>query len=155
MTQNLELIADVLVTPLRRIPDERGTIFHMLRADAPHFEAFGEIYFSSVHPGAVKAWHLHKQMTLNYAVPVGTIQLVLYDGRAGSPTCGRLQQLVVGEPNYCLVTVPPLIWSGFKGISAETALVANCATIPHQEGEIERADPFAGPVPFDWSLPHA
>jgi dTDP-4-dehydrorhamnose 3,5-epimerase len=85
---------------------------------------------------------------------VGTIQLVLYDGREGSPTYGRLQELVVGEPNYCLVTVPPLIWSGFKGVGADTALVANCATLPHQEGEIERADPFAGPVPFDWSLPH-
>ena len=44
---------------------------HMLRCDAPHFERFGEIYFSGVNPGAIKAWHIHREMTLNYAVPVG------------------------------------------------------------------------------------
>jgi dTDP-4-dehydrorhamnose 3,5-epimerase-like enzyme len=37
-------IHGVKVVPLRRIPDERGTIFHMLRRDAPHFVEFGEIY---------------------------------------------------------------------------------------------------------------
>ncbi|HEX2644275.1 MAG TPA: dTDP-4-dehydrorhamnose 3,5-epimerase family protein [Thermoanaerobaculia bacterium] len=147
-------IEGVIVTPLRRIPDERGTIFHMLRADAPHFQGFGEIYFSSVYPGVVKAWHLHQRMTLNYAVPVGTIKLVLYDYRADSPTRGRLQQVFLGEENYCLVTVPPLVWNGFKGVGDQAALVANCATIPHQEGEISRADPFDGPVAYDWALRH-
>ena len=52
-------IAGVQTIPLRRIPDERGTIFHMLRADDPHFLAFGEIYFSSVYEGVVKGWHKH------------------------------------------------------------------------------------------------
>ena len=32
-------IEGVQVIPLGRIPDERGTIFHMLRADDPHFIA--------------------------------------------------------------------------------------------------------------------
>jgi dTDP-4-dehydrorhamnose 3,5-epimerase-like enzyme len=32
-------IEGVQVIPLRRIPDERGTIFHMLRRDDPHFLA--------------------------------------------------------------------------------------------------------------------
>ncbi len=31
-----------------------------------HFQRFGEIYFSAVHPGAVKAWHMHRKMVLNY-----------------------------------------------------------------------------------------
>lgn len=34
----------VRVTPLRRIPDERGTIYHMLRYTDPHFHGLGEIY---------------------------------------------------------------------------------------------------------------
>ncbi len=143
-------IEGVIVTALRRIPDERGTILHMLRADAPHFQSFGEIYFSTIYPGVVKAWHLHKWMTLNYAVPVGMIKLVLFDNRPDSPTQGRLMQLFIGEANYCLVTVPPLIWNGFQGVGPATALVANCATIPHQEGEIERADPFSEAIPYDW-----
>lgn len=138
--------------PLRRIPDERGTIFHMLRADDPHFEGFGEIYFSSVHPGVVKGWHRHKEMTLLYAVPVGTIKLVLYDDRPGSPTKGQVDELFIGESNYSLVRIPPLVWNGFKGVGMATALVANCATVPHRPDEIERIEPHGGPIPYDWAV---
>lgn len=147
-------ITGVRIVPLRRIPDERGVVLHMLRADHPHFERFGEIYFSGVYPGAVKAWHLHRAMTLNYAVPIGTIKLVLYDDRAESPTCGQLMELLVGEPDYCLVTIPPLVWSGFKGAGDGMALVANCATLPHDPQEIDRRDPDDSRMPYDWDLQH-
>ncbi|MFO0972251.1 MAG: dTDP-4-dehydrorhamnose 3,5-epimerase, partial [Phycisphaerae bacterium] len=86
-------IDGVRIVPLRRIPDERGTIYHMLRCDDPHFQRFGEIYFSSIHPGAIKGWHRHAEMTLNYAVVVGRIKLVLFDDRAGSPTRRGLQEI--------------------------------------------------------------
>jgi dTDP-4-dehydrorhamnose 3,5-epimerase len=139
------------VTPLRRIPDERGAVFHMLREDAEGFERFGEIYFSTVYPGAVKGWHLHHEMTLNYAVPVGMIKLVCYDDREGSATRGNLVELHVGELNYSLVTIPPLVWNGFKGEGTVPALVANCSTIPHRPGEIERLDPHHNDIPYDWA----
>ena len=144
----------VQVTPLRRIPDERGAVFHMLREDSPVFERFGEIYFSTVYPGVVKGWHVHSRMTLNYAVPVGMIKLVCYDERPDSPTRGAVQELHVGELNYVLVTIPPHVWNGFKGEGTGPALVANCATIPHDPGEIERLDPFDNEIPYDWSLRH-
>ena len=147
-------VHDVQVTPLRRIPDERGAVFHMLREDSPVFDRFGEIYFSSVYPGVVKGWHLHARMTLNYAVPVGMIKLVCYDDRADSPTRGAVQELHIGELNYALVTVPAGVWNGFKGEGTEPALVANCATIPHDPEEIERADPFDNHIPYDWDLRH-
>jgi dTDP-4-dehydrorhamnose 3,5-epimerase len=147
-------IEGVVVTPLRRIPDERGAVMHMLRNDSPVFREFGEVYFSLVYPGVVKGWHVHKRMTLNYAVPVGMIKLVLYDDRAESPTRGAVQELHVGELNYVLVTIPPFVWNGFKGVGAQAALVANCATVPHDPDEIERMDPFSSEVPYDWSLRH-
>jgi dTDP-4-dehydrorhamnose 3,5-epimerase len=147
-------IDGVTVTPLRRIPDERGAVFHMLREDSPGFERFGEIYFSMVYPGAIKAWHLHREMTLNYAVPVGMIKLVCYDDREGSSTRGNLLELHVGELNYALVTIPPFVWNGFKGEGTEPALVANCSTVPHRPDEIERKDPFAADIGYDWALRH-
>jgi dTDP-4-dehydrorhamnose 3,5-epimerase len=147
-------IDGVKATPLRRIPDERGAVLHMLREDSPAFERFGEIYFSLVYPGVVKGWHIHKRMTLNYAVPVGMVKLVCYDDREGSPTRGAIQELHVGELNYALVTIPPLVWNGFKGEGASPALVANCATIPHDPDEIDRLDPFSGDIPYDWGLKH-
>ena len=148
------MIDGVFVRPLRRIPDERGCIMHMLRADAPHFEAFGEIYFSAVYPGVVKAWHLHKVMTLNYAVIAGTIKLVLYDDRPASPTRGELMELFLGDQNYCLVTVPPMVWNGFTGCGTTMALVANCATHPHDPDEIVREDPLGDRIPYNWRLRH-
>ena len=142
------------VTPLQRIADERGAVLHMLRNDSPRFERFGELYFSMVYPGAIKAWHLHQEMTLNYAVPVGMVKLVCYDGRDGSPTHGNVVELHIGELNYCLVTIPPLVWNGFKGEGSVPALVANCATVPHSPDEIQRMDPFDNNIPYDWSFRH-
>ena len=142
------------MTPLRQICDERGKIMHMLRSDDPEFEAFGEIYFSQVYPGAIKGWHLHRQMTLNYAVVVGMIKLALYDPRPGSPTQGQVQELFVGEENYVRVKIPPGIYNGFKGIGVTPALVANCATIPHDPDEIQRLDPFSPLIPYSWDLRH-
>ena len=145
------MIEGVEIHPLRRIPDERGVIFHMLRCDAAHFERFGEIYFSGVYPEVVKGWHRHKEMTLNYAVPVGSIKFVLYDDRDGSPTHGELQEITLGEYNYALVKVPPMVWNGFKGIGTSMALVANCATLPHAGDEIERCDPHDCHIPYSWA----
>ena len=148
------MIEGVVVTPLRQIADERGKVMHMLRADSPLFRSFGEIYFSTVHPGAIKGWHIHKKMVLNYAVPHGQIKFALYDDRPGSGTLGLVQELFLGPDNYCLVTVPPLVWNGFKGVGTESAIVANCASIAHDPDEIDRRDPFDPSIPYDWALKH-
>lgn len=148
------MIEGVVVTPLKQIADERGKVMHMLRATDPHFRSFGEIYFSCVWPGAIKGWHIHRRMTLNYAVPHGHIKFVLYDDRHDSPTRGELTELFLGPDNYCLVTVPPLVWNGFKGIGTELAIVANCASIPHDPEEIDRMDPFDPRIPYDWAIQH-
>jgi len=148
------MIDGVVITPLRQIPDERGKIMHMLRADDPLFERFGEIYFSMVYPGAIKAWHLHTKMTLNYAVVAGMVKLVLYDPRPSSPTKGKVQEIFLGEQNYVRVKIPPGIYNGFKGVGAIPAIVANCSTIPHDPAEIQRLDPFSKDIPYNWDLRH-
>jgi len=148
------MIEDVKIKPLKRIPDERGMIIHMLRNDDLEFEKFGEIYFSIVYPDVIKGWHIHKEMTLNYAVISGMIKLALYDDREKSSTKGEVQEIFLGEYNYILVTIPPKVWNGFKGIGKKPAIVANCATIPHDPNEIDRIDPFENHIPYDWSLKH-
>jgi len=148
------MIEGVIVTPLRQIIDERGKVMHMLREDSPTFTRFGEIYFSCTNPGAIKAWHMHKKMTLNYAVLDGEIKFVLFDDRPGSKTRGCIEEFFLSSENYCLVTVPPLIWNGFKGIGIKRSIVANCATFPHDPTEIERRDPFDPRIPYDWAIKH-
>ncbi|RED18271.1 dTDP-4-dehydrorhamnose 3,5-epimerase family protein [Pontivivens insulae] len=148
------MIHDVVITPLRQIFDERGKVMHMMRDDSPVFRKFGEVYFSCTYPGAVKAWHLHKRMTLNYAVLVGQLKVVLFDGRDDSPTKGVVQELFISPENYQLVTVPPGIWNGFKGIGDKMSIVANCADLAHDPGEIIRKPAFDSSIPYDWALKH-
>lgn len=146
------MIDGVEINQLDIIPDERGMILKMLRNDDPGFQEFGEIYFSTIYPGVVKGWHIHKKMTLNYAVISGSIKLVLYDDRKESPTKGEVQEIFLGRENYKLIIIPPMVWNGFKGIGTEPAIVANCATIPHDPDEIERMDPFDNDIPYSWEL---
>jgi dTDP-4-dehydrorhamnose 3,5-epimerase len=148
------VIDGVAIFPLRRIQDERGMVMHMLRADAPHFEGFGEIYFSMVYPGIIKGWHVHSRMTINYAVVDGNIKLVLYDQRPDSKTRGEVQEIVFGQINYQLVRVPPGVVNGFTVVGVERAIVANCASIPHDPTEITRVDPFTPTIPYDWKVRH-
>lgn len=143
-------IAGVVIHPLRQIRDERGAVLHMLRADAPHFEGFGEIYFSQVLPGAIKAWKRHREMIQNFAVPVGRIKLVIYDDRPDSPTRGKLQELIVGSDHYGLVRIPPGVWYGFQGIAEGPSTLANCATLAHDPLESERLDAHAETIPYRW-----
>ncbi|MEA2590333.1 MAG: dTDP-4-dehydrorhamnose 3,5-epimerase [Actinomycetota bacterium] len=147
-----QAIEGVNVVPLRRIPDERGTVMHMLKRTDPHFIEFGEIYFSTIYPGVVKGWHLHHRMALNYACVYGRIKMVLYDDREGSPTRGHLMELFLGPDDYSLVQVPTEVWNGFKGMGNEISVVANCATIPHDPTQSERMDPNDDRIPYNWEV---
>jgi dTDP-4-dehydrorhamnose 3,5-epimerase len=143
-------VAGVIVHPLAVIADDRGAVMPMLRADAPHFERFGEIYFSIVNPAAVKAWHRHRAMVLNYAVPRGHVRVVVYDDRPASPTRGTVMEIETGESSYSLITIPAGTWNGFVGLGDAPSLVANCATLPHNPVEIERRPSDDPSIPYDW-----
>ncbi len=148
------MIEGVTVIPLHQIPDERGMVMHMLRADDPHFEVFGEIYFSVVELGAIKAWHLHERMTINYAVPYGKIKLVVFDDRdrfayawpSGRNLCGRGQLLACA--------VPPFRLNGSRDRVSTVRSWRTAPSIPHDPDEIVRLDPFSDQIPYDWSLKH-
>ena len=146
------MIQGVQVIPLKRIPDERGTIFHMLRVADPHFQQFGEIYFSSVYRDVIKGWHWHREMTLNYACIFGRVKLVVYDERPDSLTKGELMEIFLGPDNYSLVIIPPEVWNGFKGISDPFAIIANCCTHSHDPSRSKRLDPFENHIPYNWAL---
>ena len=147
----MPLIEGVQVIPLQRIPDERGTIYHMLRSTDPYFTRFGEIYFSTVYQGVIKGWHLHKNMTLHYACIHGRVKLVIYDEREGSATKGAIDEIFLGPDNYSLVIVPPGLWNGFKGMATGHSIIADCIDIPHSEADSMRMDPLHSHIPYDWA----
>jgi dTDP-4-dehydrorhamnose 3,5-epimerase len=149
-----EVIAGALVVRLERIPDERGTIMHMLKSTDEHFLQFGEIYFTTIYRDVVKGWHKHREMTLNYACIFGRVKLVLYDDREDSPTAGALQEIFLGPDKHELVVIPPGVWNGCKGMSDPFAIVANCCTHPHDPSRTTRLDPSDDEIPYDWGIRH-
>ena len=148
------MIEGVKIIPLKRIPDERGTILHMMRVTDPHFLQFGEIYFSTVYKDVIKGWHLHHDMTLNYACVFGRIKLVIFDERQSSKSRGELMEVFLGPDNYSLVIIPPEVWNGFRGMSSPYAIVANCCTHVHDPTRSVRLDPLDNHIPYQWHVKH-
>ncbi|HNV65195.1 MAG TPA: dTDP-4-dehydrorhamnose 3,5-epimerase family protein [Smithellaceae bacterium] len=147
------MIDGVLVKKLKVIPDERGRLMEILRADDKAFEKFGQVYMTTAYPGVVKGWHYHKKQADNMAVVRGMMKIVLYDGREQSPTFGEVNEIFAGNHNPVLVHIPPLVCHGFKCISEEEAIVVN---VPTEMYNYETPDEFrlpahGGEVPYDWT----
>ena len=143
-------IHDIIVTPLKIISDDRGKVMHMLRKDDKIFSKFGEIYFSTILQNKIKAWHLHKESTLNYSCIKGKVKLVLFDNRKNSPSKGALEEIILSPTNHSLITIPNNIWNGFKGLSKEESIIANCLTIPHNEKEMVRISHDDKLINYNW-----
>ena len=144
-------IHDVIITPLKVISDNRGKVMHMLRRDDEIFKKFGEIYFSTIFFDKIKAWHLHKESTLNYSCVKGEVKLVLFDNREKSPTKGIIQEIILKPKEHCLITIPKNIWNGFKGLDKEEFIIANCLTLPHNEDEMVRIEPNDKLIKYNWN----
>lgn len=147
----LSAIEGVALEDLKVIPTPGGPVLHMLRSDSPLFTRFGELYFSEVEPGHVKAWKRHTRQTQYFAVPTGMLKVVLYDDRPDSPTRGALMEVLLGRPdNYRLLRIPPHVWYGFTAAGSTPALICNCADLPHDPAEGERKPQDAPDIPYRW-----
>jgi dTDP-4-dehydrorhamnose 3,5-epimerase len=147
------MIQGVSIRNLKKISDERGTVFKMMEAIDPEFTKFGEIYFSTIYPGVIKGWHLHKETSLNYAVIKGNIKLVIFDDRDNSLTKGEIQELFIGDNNYCLVHIPKGVWNGFKCVGVNEAIVADLTDLPHNPQDMTRMNPINNKlIPYNWDL---
>ena len=132
------MIKDVIVTYLDVIDVLGGSVMHGMKGTSAGYAGFGEAYFSQVDKGAVKAWKRHKKMTLNLIIPVGEIKFVLFDDRdLLNPT---FQEVVISRKNYCRLTVPPMIWVGFQGLSEGGSMLLNIANIEHNPDEVDRLE---------------
>ena len=150
-------IAGALLQELNIIPTQGGPVLHMLKKDSalmPSFpNGFGEIYFSEVLPGAVKAWKRHRRQTQLFAVPAGLLKIVLFDDRADSPTRGTVCELILGRPKqYRLLRIPVGVWYGFTALGSNPALICNCADLPHDPTEGEKRSPGDAAIPYAWQL---
>jgi dTDP-4-dehydrorhamnose 3,5-epimerase len=146
-------IDGVIVKQLKVIPDERGWLMEMLRADDPFFQQFGQVYVSVAYPGVVKGWHYHKVQWDHFVIVKGMMKVVLYDIRDGSPTKGVLREYFMGEQNPILLRIPPGVLHGMKAIGTEPGMLVNCPSHPYDPKNPDeyRVHPHENDVPYDWS----
>ena len=128
-------LADILVTPLRRIPTAGGDVLHAMKQSDAGYDGFGEVYFSCVSGGSIKAWKRHTRMVMNVVVPVGQVRFVFRTVDATRIDEFRVEE--IGVDRYARITVPAGIWFGFQGRSSQQSLVLNIASIPHDPLEVE------------------
>ncbi len=147
------MIDGVKIKNLKVICDERGRLMEILRSDDELFSKFGQVYMTTAYPSVVKAWHYHKHQTDNMSVVKGMMKIVLYDDREGSKTKGEVNQFFAGEHNPILVSIPEMVYHGFKCVSETEAIVINVPTniFNYKQPDEYRIDPHNNTIPYDWS----
>ena len=141
-------IKGVQLSSLKNIKVEGGNVMHALKKSDSSFQGFGEAYFSCIHSNAIKAWKKHKKMTLNLIVPVGKVKFVLFDDRDQSNV--QFQEIILSRHSYSRLTVPPMIWIGFKGLLENGSMLLNVANIEHNPYEVDRLE--IDKINYDWSI---
>jgi dTDP-4-dehydrorhamnose 3,5-epimerase len=147
------LIDGVGIRRCKVLPDERGRLGEIFRADDPWFEKFGQVYFTTTYPGVVKAWHYHKKQTDHIYVVKGMLKVALFDDRKDSPTYGVVNELYIGEHNPAILRVPPGVQHGWMCISTNEAYIVNITseTYNYSEPDENRTDPHKNHIPYNWA----
>ena len=114
-----------------------GDVLRGLRTDDQGFDEFAEAYFSFIRFGVFKGWKRHQRATLNLLVPIGVIDFCLFDDRASSTTFGIKQRIRLSRENYFRLTVPPLIWVAFTGMSRAENMLLNISNVLHDPAEAD------------------
>ena len=146
------LIDGVAVRRAKLLPDDRGRLGEILRADDPWFEKFGQVYFTTTYPGVVKAWHYHKKQTDIFYVIKGTVKVAIYDQRQDSPTCGVVNELFLGEHCPGLLKIPPEVVHGWSCVSESEAYIINVVSqiYNYDQPDEYRTDPHENDIPYSW-----
>ncbi len=149
-----KLIHGVQIKALKVIPDERGRLTEILRADDPIFEKFGQVYVTTAKPGVIKAWHYHKLQADHWICLQGKALVGLWDDRKDSSTRGLTNEFWMTPEEPFLIKIPIGVYHGFKGSAPDReTMIMNLPTntYNYQTPDEYRHDPFDPAIPFNWS----
>ncbi len=148
-----KLIEGVQARRAKVMPDERGRLGEIMRADDPWFDKFGQVYFTTTYPDVVKAWHYHKIQTDHFYVIKGAIKIALYDERPDSPTHRMVNEVCLGEHCPGLLRIPPGVHHGWMCIGQTEAYILNIVSEMYNYSEPDeyRTDPHENHIPYDWT----
>ncbi len=95
----------------------------------------------------VKGWGLHKEHEDRYFVLSGELELVLYDPRPESSTCGKMCRVYLSGSRPRLINVPKFVWHADHNIGTSDVVVVNFPTIQY-----DHSSPDKYRLPLDTDL---
>lgn len=146
-------IDGVIVHEVRHVPRDHGVITEIFR---PQWDPTGlpvvHIYQSRLFPAAIGAWSCHAKTVDRLFINQGHVKIVLYDGREGSPTYGRIMELHAGDARPAFVVIPIGVWHGIQNLGATDALMLNCPTNAYDYEDPDHYRlPYDSPeIPYTW-----
>jgi len=146
------MIETIQQNNLKVINSDEGSVLHFIKKTDVGFRDFAEVYFSTVNKESIKAWKLHKRMTLNLVVPVGRVLFYFIDSRPTSINYNKIETFVLSQDPFTRLTVPPMHWFGFKGLANGLNLISNQADMVHDPEEVERKPIDAFDVNWEMNL---
>jgi len=145
------MIEGVAIKNLVKHADERGYFEEIIRGNDDFFkEGFGQLSYSYVYEGVVKAWHLHKVQSQWTCIIKGSAKVVLHDCRKDSKTFGTTMELLAGENYQDLVyKFPPGVAHGYRCINGPMLVLYVTSGVYDLEDE-QRIPHDDASIGFDW-----
>jgi dTDP-4-dehydrorhamnose 3,5-epimerase len=138
-------IEGVRLVEVRNVIANSGHTTEVLRREWFGNDAeIDQVFQVTLGAHGISAWHVHLNTTDRLFVNAGQVKIVLYDGRADSPTRGRVNEFRLGERRPGLVVVPPGIWHGLQNLQPTESRVLNVVDVAY-----EYADPDHWRLPAD------
>jgi dTDP-4-dehydrorhamnose 3,5-epimerase len=138
-TRLARLIDGVRIRPLATHADGRGSVTELYDPRWNwHDEPLVFVYTFTIRPGFIKGWNLHKEHEDRYTLLQGEMELVLYDPRPESLTCGDVCRIVLSEHNRCLVNIPRNVWHADYNIGTKDVVAVNFPTTPYDHANPDK-----------------
>ena len=142
------LIEGVRIRPAITHPDARGTVCEIYNpAWGIHEAPLVYVYQTTIRPRRVKGWVLHREQDDRLFFSLGTVKIVLYDDRPGSPTHKMLNEIYLSENNRGLITIPRGVYHALENVGETDVVFINMPTRPYNH-----ADPDKYRLPLDTDL---
>lgn len=130
--------------PIQRLPagvmfhdvathvDERGSVVELFDPRwGWHPDPLVFSYCFTIRPGMIKGWGVHREHEDRYCILLGEMEVVLYDERPESPTCGLVSKVVLSEYRRRLMNIPTGVWHADRNIGQKDVVVVNFPTIQY------------------------
>jgi dTDP-4-dehydrorhamnose 3,5-epimerase len=110
----------------RPVSHHHGHLTEAFRADWGLTDApVVQVNVTTTYPGRIRAWGIHRLIVDRLFAATGSLCIVCYDGRRGSPTFGCVNEFMLGERNQGLIVISPGIYHGWKNVGADEATIVS------------------------------